>query len=45
MNYKNNMNLDKTKVYTYDKENNCLYDEKNNVYTYRAKASKVKIGS
>ena len=43
MNYKNNMSLDKTKVYTYDKKNNCLYDEKNNIYTYRTKASEVKI--
>lgn len=43
MNYKNNMSLDKTKVYTYDKKNNCLYDEKNNVYKYRTKASEVKI--
>lgn len=43
MNYKNNMGLEKNKIYTYDKKNNCLYDEKNDVYTYSSKASHVKI--
>lgn len=43
INYKNNMNLNKTKVYKYDKKNNCLYDEKNNIYTYKNKASNIKI--